>query len=186
MTLTLQEQFCQAAIQVGADVAVVSDVNSLADYVAKHLEGTLMTPNCPTLARAGVVSALQEQGLAVVTDDLRQHGATAAAGLSGANFGIAATGTVALESTAEAVRIATTLPEKHFVVLDPRKILADYDAALPVVRQFHERLPQTYLAYLTGPSRTADIERVLTIGVHGPKELHLLLFEGLSDDPLER
>jgi L-lactate dehydrogenase complex protein LldG len=36
----------------------------------------------------------------------------------------------------------------------------------------------SYLSLITGPSRTADIERVLTIGVHGPKELHILILAG--------
>ena len=186
MTTDLHQQFQQAATLVGASVVSVTDVAEVASYIADRLEGALLTPNCPSLARLGVLAALESEGASVQTDGFRQHGATAEAGLSGANFGIAATGTVVLESTAENVRIATTLPEKHFVVLDPAKIVADYDAALPMVRQFHEQLPQAYLAYLTGPSRTADIERVLTIGVHGPKELHLLWMEGVSDDPLER
>jgi L-lactate dehydrogenase complex protein LldG len=123
--------------------------------------------------------------VSVIDGELRSRAARAAAGLSGANFAIAATGTVVLESTAEAIRLATTLPAKHFVLLDPAKIVTDSSAAVPVLRQLHDRLPQAYLAYITGPSRTADIERVLTIGVHGPKELHILLCEGVSDDFLE-
>jgi L-lactate dehydrogenase complex protein LldG len=107
------------------------------------------------------------------------------AGLSGANFAIAATGTVVLESSAEPTRLATTLPARHFVLLDPGKIVPDSRAAVPVLRQLHERLPQAFVAYITGPSRTADIERVLTIGVHGPKELHILLCAGMSADLLE-
>jgi L-lactate dehydrogenase complex protein LldG len=121
----------------------------------------------------------------VVDRDFRRHAAAASAGLTGANFAIAATGTVVLESTDEALRLATTLPPVHFVLLDPRKIVADSTAAVPLLRRFHERLPQAFLAYITGPSRTADIERVLTIGVHGPKELHVLLCEGMSDDFME-
>ncbi len=53
------------------------------------------------------------------------------------------------------------------------------------MRQMHERSPRNYVAYITGPSRTADIERVLTIGVHGPKELYILMVPGLSDDFME-
>jgi L-lactate dehydrogenase complex protein LldG len=145
----------------------------------------LLSP-CVSLIRSGLPALLTETGAEVLQEGFREQGAAAAAGVTGANFAIAETGTVVLESTDEAVRIATTLPEKHFVVLDPRKILATADDAVPVLKTFHEKLPRAYLAYITGPSRTADIERVLTIGVHGPSELHILLLDGMSEDLLER
>lgn len=180
------EQFIQAARNVGAEVKKLSDIEELITYINERIDGGLLLSSCPSLRRCGVSAKLKSAGVQVVEDGFRTHGAEAAAGLTGANFGIAATGTVVLESTEEAVRIATTLPEKHFVMLDPGKILRDADEAVPVLNEFHQQMPQTYLAYITGPSRTADIERVLTIGVHGPAELHILLLEGLSDDLMER
>ena len=81
--------------------------------------------------------------------------------------------------------MATTLPPKQFALLDPKKIVADGLEAVNPLRQLHQRDSRNYVAYVTGPSRTADIERVLTIGVHGPKELFILLVPGLSDDLLE-
>ena len=139
-----------------------------------------------SLERLALPQKLAEKGVETVVDSFRERGATVPAGLTGANFGIATTGTVVLESTDEAVRITSTLPEKHFVLLDPEKIVEGQEQTVELMRQFHEQLPQAYLAYLTGPSRTADIERVLTIGVHGPRELHILLMSGVSNDPMER
>jgi L-lactate dehydrogenase complex protein LldG len=179
------ECFIAAAKNVGAKVEVMTDLPGAVGYLAARIDGALLLPPCPSVVRSGWAKMLREQGVEVVEDDFRCLGATAAAGLTGANFGIAETGTIVLESTEEAVRIATTLPEKHFVLLDPRKILQTSEDALPHLHAFHRQLKQTYLAYITGPSRTADIERVLTIGVHGPAELHILLVEGLSDDPME-
>ena len=66
-----------------------------------------------------------------------------------------------LDSTAEPLRLATTLPLRHFVLLDPAKIVADSSAAVPLLRRLHDLRPRAFLAYITGPSRTADIERVL-------------------------
>lgn len=180
------EKFINAARSVGADVQVLANLEELVAYIDQRIDGSLMVSNCPSLLRAGVPTKLKTAGLDLVDDDFRSLGAAAAAGLTGANFGIAATGTVVLESTDENVRITTTLPEKHFVLLDPRKILATADEAVPLLNDFHRQLPQAYLAYITGPSRTADIERVLTIGVHGPAELHILLLEGVSEDLMER
>lgn len=182
----LVAQFTLAAENVGAEVHVLADQQELTAYLGERVDGSLLLAPCPSLERLGLPQILEQTGLNVVVDNFREQGAAAVAGLTGANFGIAATGTVVLESTAEAVRIATTLPEKHFVLLDPQKILETADQATPLLHKFHQQLPQAYLAYITGPSRTADIERVLTIGVHGPGELHILLLEGLSDDFLER
>ena len=129
--------------------------------------------------------AIEATGAEVMQTELRQRASKAAVGVTGANFAFAATGTVVLDSTAEDIRLATTLPEHHVVLLDPRKILEDDLAAVPYLRNFHQNSPRNYLAYITGPSRTADIERVLTIGVHGPKQLHILLLTSLSADPME-
>ena len=177
--------FSEAARAVGAEVASVSGTEDVVDYVKLLATGPVLVPYFASGERLKLAAALKSGGVALVQDDLRQGAATAAVGVTGANFAFAATGTVVLESTSEDIRLATTLPEHHVVLLDPAKILEDDLAAVPHLRIFHQNSPRNYLAYITEPSRTADIERVLTIGVHGPKQLHILLFSGLSDDPLE-
>ena len=177
--------FSEAARAVGAEVSIVAGIEAVVDYVKQLATDSVMVPDFASAKRLNLVSALKTAGVALVQDDLRQAAATATVGVTGANFAFAATGTVVLESTAEDIRLATTLPEHHVVLLDPAKILEDDMAAVPHLRTFHQNSPRNYLAYITGPSRTADIERVLTIGVHGPKQLHILLLSGLSNDPLE-
>lgn len=181
----LKQTFGNALEKVGGQVTECATPEQVVAWLAECCPGPLLLPPSPSLLRLGLPDRLRAAGIDVVDGQFRERAPTAAAGLTGANFAIAATGTVVLESTAEELRLASTLPERHIVLLDPRKIVADSAAAVPLLRRFHERLPAAYLAYITGPSRTADIERVLTIGVHGPKVLHVLLCEGLSDDFLE-
>jgi L-lactate dehydrogenase complex protein LldG len=175
-------QFAEALKKVGGQVAEVATAREAAVYIAGRVKGTVLLPPQSSLERAGLATALEAEGVAVVKDSWREHAPAAVAGVTGVNFALADTGTLVLESTAESLRLTTTLPERHFALLDPCKILTDSLAAVPYLRGFHERAPRNYLAYITGPSRTADIERVLTIGVHGPRELHVLLMPGLSDD----
>lgn len=183
--IQLRERFCAAAEQVGARVQSCADLGSALDYLVAQAGGPILVPTFPSGERLGLADRLRQAGLEVASGDLRPVAAAASAGVTGANFALAATGSVVLDSTPEAVRLASTLPEKHFVLLDPAKIIADDVAAVPLLRDLHRRQPRNYLAWITGPSRTADIERVLTIGVHGPRELHILLVPGLSGDFLE-
>lgn len=179
------EKFVEVARKVGAQVAAVTNVEDATAYIRDRVQGPVVLPAFASGIRLELGRRLREAGCEVADQNLRQAVVTADAGVTGANFALADTGSVVLESTDEAIRLATTLPERHFVLLDPGKILADGFAAIPYLRRFRENSPRHFLAYISGPSRTADIERVLTIGVHGPRELHILLVEGISDDFLE-
>jgi len=181
----LLDQFTEKAINVGAEVISVPSVAAAAEYIAGKIEGSLLVPVFPSSGRFKLKAALKKVGISIEVDQFRAVAAQAEAGITGVNFAIADTGTLVLESTAEDIRLATTLPAKQFALLDPRKIVADGLAAVKPLRQLHQRDSRNYIAYVTGPSRTADIERVLTIGVHGPKQLFILLVPGLSDDFLE-
>ncbi|WP_051360612.1 lactate utilization protein [Desulfuromonas sp. TF] len=181
---SLVEQFCESAEKAGAEVRK-GNLEDAVSYIKSRCGGTVLVPSFPSGKRAGLAERLSDAGCRVERDDFRRSAPQAAAGVTGANFGLAATGTVVLESTEEAIRLATTLPERHFVILDPNKIISDEQAAVPAMRALHGLRPRNFVAYITGPSRTADIERVLTIGVHGPRELHIFLVEGLSDDFME-
>ncbi|HKL25118.1 MAG TPA: lactate utilization protein [Desulfuromonadales bacterium] len=177
--------FIEALQKVGGQAREIETVQQAAAYIADRVKGSVLLPEQSSLDRAGLAKALDAAGLEVIRNGWRERSADAEGGVTGVNFALADTGTLVLDSTEEALRLTTTLPEKHFALLDPGKLVADSLAAVPYLRDFHARSPRNYLAYITGPSRTADIERVLTIGVHGPRELHVLLLPGLSDDFFE-
>ncbi len=181
----MKKIFVTTAKAVGAQVIECKTLQQAVSYLAEQVDGTLLCPRFASGERSGLAEKLTKAGLQLVTDDFRNQAPNAKAGVTGVNFAMADTGSLALESTDENIRLATTLPEIQFALLDPEKILTDSLEAVAPLRQLHQRDPRNYIAYITGPSRTADIERVLTIGVHGPKQLHILLVPELSSDLLE-
>ncbi len=101
-------------------------------------------------------------------------------GLSTAQWGIAETGTLVLESAAERHRLVSLVPPVHVALLRASRILGTLGQALAAVRRDDPTGMSRAVTLITGPSRTADIELTLVVGVHGPKELHVLL---LQDTP---
>ena len=98
-----------------------------------------------------------------------------AVGVSGAFAGIAETGTVMLLSGPECPTTLAFLPETHIVVLEASRIVGAYEDAWARLRvERPNAMPRT-VNWITGPSRTADIEQTLFIGAHGPRRLHIVI-----------
>lgn len=93
------------------------------------------------------------------------------AGVTAAQWAIAETGTLVLVHDDERHRLASLLPPVHLCLLPAARILADQGELL---RTLGAPLPPA-VTFVTGPSRTADIELQLVVGVHGPKELHVVV-----------
>jgi len=111
------------------------------------------------------------------------HGVRALPGAVGvvrAAKGIAQTGTCIVVTDDESVRLDTMLPEVSVILLNRADILPDLPSAAPFLRAEQTQGRASYVSFITGPSRTADIERVSAIGVHGPLELHIVLIGGRS------
>ena len=100
-------------------------------------------------------------------------------GVAWAACGLADTGTCVVESTNEDIRLATMLPETSVLLIRRSTILPGNENGAEVLQKFFGKAEPEFLAFISGPSRTADIERVLTLGVHGPLYLHAVLIKRL-------
>ena len=94
------------------------------------------------------------------------------AGVTTAQWGIADTGTLVLESARERSRLLSLVPPIHVAVLSMRCICESLGDALARVS-----VASHAITFITGPSRTSDIELTLVVGVHGPQTVHVLLME---------
>ena len=164
-------EFEMRAKAVSAEVFHVSTVSEARDTLIRLVDSVqtkkAVVVDSPLQKAAGITEALRSRGIAVYTkpEEIAAHADTADIGISGVEFGIAETGSVFQDGYATTTRLATILPPLHVVFLPSANIVPGITEAFQVIAQNFDR---GYLGFITGPSRTADIERVLTIGVHGP------------------
>ena len=145
-------------------------------------------------ARQAVAAAMQTRGfknIAVAGRDLEPNGTAwaafgrakgltaveqADAGVVQADYGIAETGSSVVLASPDKPRIAFLLPPVLYLALEISKILGSMPDLMAVLEGLNDKgiLPAT-VNVITGPSRTADIELSLTVGVHGPGEVYLTL-----------
>jgi len=123
---------------------------------------------------------------------LREKFIEATVGISGANMAIAETGTIVLVTNEGNADLTTTLPPVHIALFGIDKVVASLDDAVAVLRMLPRsgtgQIMSSYVNWITGPSRSADIEQSLTIGVHGPREMHCVILdngrEAMRADPI--
>jgi L-lactate dehydrogenase complex protein LldG len=162
---------------------VVQEINDLAeacryaaDLTRSQGGATIAAPGWDPATLSMLKNLCQEAQIEVLTENLREQAGRLHTGLTLADWGIAETGTLVHESSSEDLRLATMLSETHVAVLPVSRLQPDVWALEEELNGLMQSPPR-YLAFITGASRTADIERVLTLGVHGPLELHLLLLK---------
>ena len=138
---------------------------------------TLAAPNLGTMDFQ-VLSEICDaaENIHLLQKGLRDYPGGIDMGVTWADYGIAETGTLVMASDSEETRLATMLCEVHVALLKVSDIRA---SASDMAEELSAMTARTgsYTAFITGASRTADIERVLAIGVHGPLELHIILVE---------
>lgn len=107
-------------------------------------------------------------------------------GLTGAEAAFAATGSLLLASGLKTPRTASLLPLHHIALVPLTRLYANLETWLAEMRMGNLDTwvrSKPNLTLVTGPSKSADIEMILTLGVHGPKFLHVILFDdGVQDD----
>lgn len=131
------------------------------------------------------LKAADTGGIMVYTDNLRQHAEDAVLGLSEMDLAIAETGTLVQDSTSLDQRLVSTLPPVHVALVRTSRLVERFGDAIEFFNERRADFPG-YISFISGPSRTADIERVLTIGVHGPGELHVIFVDKSGGEPGER
>ena len=184
---------------VGGHVARVRHAAEAAQYVTRLAEEkgaeVVVRWQSDLLDTLEIDDALQGVGTEVHTasppseaeaadrrQELRDLLARADLGLSGVDAVIAETGTLMLQAQPGQMRGVSLLPPVHVAVARTDQVVATFADALRTVRQSGEDMQQNLtscISFVTGPSRTGDIELKLTVGVHGPGEMHLILL----DDP---
>jgi L-lactate dehydrogenase complex protein LldG len=114
-------------------------------------------------------------------DRLRAAAAAADLGLTGVDLAIAETGTLVMLSGAGRPRTTSLLPTAHVAVFDREVLVESLEQVGIFLEAWHDGEPEAgrgaVINFVTGPSRTADIELTLTRGVHGPKEVHVIFVE---------
>lgn len=166
-----------------AVVAIVTEVETFEHAVSYALKLTqkntkpilaapdLSVENWELLKHRG-----EETDIRCVDSGLRNFTDGIGVGFTYCEFGIAETGTIVMNCPNEDLRLTTMICDYHVCILKKSQIVKNSFSIKEELNSYMKNTPD-YTAFITGPSRTADIERVLTIGVHGPLELHILLME---------
>ena len=172
--------FALAAEAAGTKVWSARGAGELVESVATALSdlrgGDILVPSSQhsVIEDVGLRQALEAQGFSVIAPSgLSTHAEKAPVGLTIVDGAVAETGSIFHDATDYESRLASTLPPIHVAVVPLTGLVRDYGTLFAGISEGGQ--PPSYLALITGPSRTADIERVLTIGVHGPSELIVIV-----------
>lgn len=169
--------FIEKAEGVQATVARVASAKDVPGEVARYLRDN----NLPAALRMGDdprLAAMPWKETALDVSAGRSNGLDLS-GITHAETAIAETGTVTILSGHENPTTLNFLPDNHIVVLNASDLVPDLESVWARVRKKFGKgeMPRT-VNFVTGPSRSGDIEQTILLGAHGPRALHIVVVEG--------
>lgn len=178
------------AHRVGSQAALTETLQTiLKTYETK----SVVVSRNPLLAQLDVARMLQGEGIATTAwpqgpdtpsdsaaQQFREAAFAAEVGITGADWVLAESGTLVLSSLTEGAQLASLAPPVHVALYRRGQVLGSLEEVLerlPDLGDSSAPAPGRSIVFVTGVSRTADIEQILIRGVHGPRELHAILVE---------
>lgn len=163
-------RFRERCVSLSSTVDAVTETRQVPMAVKRYLENNRLPGVCVCTAQ---FASLDWVG-AGLTVEARPSTDKDAIGITGTYCGIAETGTLMLLSGPGNPLVSSLLPETHVAVVSTSRIVRCMEDGWDLLRKEHGPLPRQ-VAFVSGPSRTADIEMTLVIGIHGPYRVHVIL-----------
>lgn len=161
--------------ELGGKVYRVPSMAAARDQVAALLDGPSVASNSLVLAKAGIASMPSVTSGYVDATALREACRTAACGITSADYALAETGTLVMIASPEEARLVSLLPPVHIAVVPSKRLLTGLDE-LYTMKSKPADITSS-MVFITGPSRSADIEMILVRGVHGPRVVHVIFVD---------
>lgn len=166
-------RFRERALTLATTVDQVGAVGEVPQAVARYLQ----QHDLPRSAVCWPELLELEWQAAGINAEARATRGSDLVGITGAFCAIAETGTLMLLSGPRTPAAVSLLPETHIAVVGTDRIVRGMEDAWRLLRAEHGALPRA-VNFISGPSRTADIEQTLVLGAHGPYRVHIVLFGG--------
>lgn len=172
--LSLAEIFRDNLRSIDANCEIVEDRSKAVSFIkAKIIEKNLKKIAVSDAELIAEIADSLETDAAILRNASKEILFETDLGITSAQFGIAETGTLVIESDKEFNRLTSLVPPIHICVLEAKKIRQTLGE---VLQELENNLSRS-ITFITGQSRTSDIELTLALGVHGPAELYVILIE---------
>lgn len=181
----LVEIFTNELGKINALSKVLNDEDQLREYLSnvatEHDSKAFIVWETTLIKQLKVIEYLKGNGLRLIKSHDKKHLERADIGVTEADYAIADSGTLVLFSNPKKPRLASLIAPIHLAILDVKNIVPNIFELFQTLKhkpqiEIGSKNITSCIAFITGPSRTADIELNLTLGVHGPKELHVLIY----------
>jgi L-lactate dehydrogenase complex protein LldG len=171
--------FMQRATEMASTVERVDSLDAIPAAVARYLDTLQLPPpeTTGTSSRAGVCwpeFADLDWGAAGLTIEPRPTTGQDRLGITGTFCAVAETGTLVVLAGAATPTATALLVDTHIAVVRSDRIVSGMEDAFALIRREQGRLPRA-VNFISGPSRTGDIEQTIVLGAHGPFRVHLLV-----------